>query len=224
VKEALSSATCVIFETDFLSKDSVMTIINRNKFTKDSLSSGLTPRQVDTLRSVLLAYGMKLENIENVSPYILSTQIIRQSISKNCEVIGVDGEVFKLVDSTQKLLYLETLDEHIKLLIKGVTREYLLTYLLNREQYNSNLDNLVISYKNGNISDIHRSLLSSKDSAHCSFNHIMINERNSKWLYKIMEISSSNNSFFAVGAGHLYGNNGLINLLRKKGYKVTPVY
>jgi len=31
-------------------------------------------------------------------------------------------------------------------------------------------------------------------------------------------------SFYAVGAGHLGGENGLINLLLKEGYTVTPVF
>jgi uncharacterized protein YbaP (TraB family) len=30
-------------------------------------------------------------------------------------------------------------------------------------------------------------------------------------------------NFFAVGAGHLPGNDGLIFLLRKAGYIVTPI-
>jgi hypothetical protein len=30
-------------------------------------------------------------------------------------------------------------------------------------------------------------------------------------------------TFFAVGAGHLWGINGLIQLLKEKGYKVTPM-
>jgi hypothetical protein len=29
--------------------------------------------------------------------------------------------------------------------------------------------------------------------------------------------------FVAVGAGHLVGEKGLINLLRKEGYTVTPL-
>jgi uncharacterized protein YbaP (TraB family) len=33
-----------------------------------------------------------------------------------------------------------------------------------------------------------------------------------------------NPTFFAVGAGHLGGENGVINLLRKKRYKVSPVF
>jgi uncharacterized protein YbaP (TraB family) len=31
------------------------------------------------------------------------------------------------------------------------------------------------------------------------------------------------NAFIAVGGYHLFGENGLVELLRKAGYKVTPV-
>jgi uncharacterized protein len=49
-----------------------------------------------------------------------------------------------------------------------------------------------------------------------------IDNRNAKWiplLERQMEVAPV---FTAVGAGHLYGNHGLINLLRKEGYRVEP--
>ena len=33
----------------------------------------------------------------------------------------------------------------------------------------------------------------------------------------------SKSCFIAVGAGHLAGENGLINLLKKQGYTVEPI-
>lgn len=44
--------------------------------------------------------------------------------------------------------------------------------------------------------------------------------RNKAWMPEIIRILRSNNSFIAVGANHLYGNNGLIKLLRDEGYQV----
>jgi uncharacterized protein YbaP (TraB family) len=37
------------------------------------------------------------------------------------------------------------------------------------------------------------------------------------------DIMKDKSILFAVGAGHLPGDQGVINLLRKKGYKVTPM-
>jgi uncharacterized protein YbaP (TraB family) len=34
---------------------------------------------------------------------------------------------------------------------------------------------------------------------------------------------ATSSTFFAVGAGHLGGSQGVIRLLKKEGYEVTPV-
>lgn len=47
--------------------------------------------------------------------------------------------------------------------------------------------------------------------------------RNIEWVKQLPELMKSNSCFIAVGALHLPGENGLIHLLRKKGYKVKPV-
>lgn len=51
----------------------------------------------------------------------------------------------------------------------------------------------------------------------------LLNKRNHNWIPKMENLMSSKSCFFAVGAGHLGGPNGVIELLRKKGYEVTPV-
>lgn len=52
----------------------------------------------------------------------------------------------------------------------------------------------------------------------------LIDDRNAKWIPQIIATSKQTPTFYAVGAGHLGGENGVIRLLRKAGYKVTPVY
>jgi len=52
----------------------------------------------------------------------------------------------------------------------------------------------------------------------------LLDERNKKWLPKIEGACQTQSSFFAFGAGHLAGTKGIIALLRKKGYTVTPIF
>ncbi len=56
-----------------------------------------------------------------------------------------------------------------------------------------------------------------------NFSDNFLNKRNQNWIPKIEEIAKENSSFIAVGAAHLMGDKGVINLLREKGYTVTPV-
>lgn len=48
-------------------------------------------------------------------------------------------------------------------------------------------------------------------------------ERNQLWMEKLPEMMSNKPSFIAVGCLHLVGEDGLINQLRKEGYKVEAV-
>ena len=55
------------------------------------------------------------------------------------------------------------------------------------------------------------------------FEDILLTNRNKNWVKKIKPIMDSKNLFIAVGAGHLGGEQGLIDLLRKEGYEVEGV-
>jgi uncharacterized protein YbaP (TraB family) len=50
-----------------------------------------------------------------------------------------------------------------------------------------------------------------------------IDQRNKNWIPVIEKTIAVTPSFIAVGGGHLGGANGVVNLLRAKGYKLTPI-
>lgn len=52
----------------------------------------------------------------------------------------------------------------------------------------------------------------------------LLNNRNTSWMPAIEASIKSDPSFIAVGAAHLVGEDGLIELLRQQGYKVEPVH
>ncbi|MBX2819694.1 MAG: TraB/GumN family protein [Rhodothermaceae bacterium] len=52
---------------------------------------------------------------------------------------------------------------------------------------------------------------------------ILLIERNQKWIPMMESIAKKQSTFFGVGAGHLGGDQGVIALLKRAGYTVTPV-
>lgn len=56
-----------------------------------------------------------------------------------------------------------------------------------------------------------------------SFKNLLIDTRNKRMAERAVPILDEGNAFMAVGALHLPGETGLVELLRKAGYKVTPV-
>jgi uncharacterized protein YbaP (TraB family) len=55
------------------------------------------------------------------------------------------------------------------------------------------------------------------------YNEALLAQRNTTWIPRLLRFARNKSTFFAVGAGHLPGEDGVIALLRAEGYKVTPV-
>ncbi len=53
--------------------------------------------------------------------------------------------------------------------------------------------------------------------------NIFLDDRNRQWVGSMEKMMKKDVVFFAVGAGHLGGENGVISLLRQEGYTITPV-
>ncbi len=82
---------------------------------------------------------------------------------------------------------------------------------------------MIESYKNQNIEKL-ASLINSSESSISGFEDALLFKRNSSWIPLMETQMAKEPTFFAVGAGHLGGEKGVINLLRKTGYKVKPVF
>lgn len=65
--------------------------------------------------------------------------------------------------------------------------------------------------------------ITGKESVFSEESDAFLYKRNHNWIPKIKEIVANQTAFIAVGAGHLGGNQGVIELLKKEGYSVTPV-
>ncbi len=62
-----------------------------------------------------------------------------------------------------------------------------------------------------------------EDMGVANFTDLLLYQRNENWVEKLKALMASKSLVVAVGAGHLPGDRGVINLLKKAGYKVDPV-
>lgn len=66
-------------------------------------------------------------------------------------------------------------------------------------------------------------LMVDSDAGLSSFTNILLYNRNANWVEKLKTLMAEKSLLIAVGAGHLPGERGVINLLKKAGYTVSPV-
>ena len=82
------------------------------------------------------------------------------------------------------------------------------------------LGKMIDTYIDGDIDGIER--MSSSGSKH--YKDILLINRNVKMARRMDSLAHIRNSFFAVGAAHLPGDSGVIQLLRGRGFTVDPVF
>lgn len=86
---------------------------------------------------------------------------------------------------------------------------------------NTELQTMIDGYKTQDVDGMLEAM--GEELEEMSNQEALINDRNKNWIPKIIAMSKKTRTFYAVGAGHLGGENGVIRLLRKQGFKVTPV-
>ncbi|MBO9683240.1 MAG: TraB/GumN family protein [Flavisolibacter sp.] len=80
---------------------------------------------------------------------------------------------------------------------------------------------LTDAYRNQELAKLDE--LTKEDPTIGGFADILLYDRNANWVKKLQQLMPGNSLVIAVGAGHLPGKKGVLNLLREAGYKVEPV-
>ncbi|MEM9820495.1 MAG: TraB/GumN family protein [Bacteroidota bacterium] len=78
-------------------------------------------------------------------------------------------------------------------------------------------------YKTQNIAEMYNMFKTDPDSP-SNFESVLLTNRNQNWIPVMEKIASEQSTFFAVGAGHLGGEDGVIALMRKAGYTLRPIF
>jgi uncharacterized protein len=81
---------------------------------------------------------------------------------------------------------------------------------------------LMKDYPQGDLNEIFEYTLHPTEN-NPVFIEAFYNKRNMEWLPKIDKMMHESPAFIAIGVSHLEGEKGLLNLLKAKGYQLTPI-
>ena len=99
--------------------------------------------------------------------------------------------------------------------------EFIMETVRKPDEGEKTFQKMVQYYHNQDLESLAKLILESDELG--SSAEELLDKRNLNWIPKMDALMNSKSCFFAVGAGHLGGPNGVIELLRKKGYEITPV-
>lgn len=198
----------------------------------ESIFKLLTSEEEALIDSALQAeLGLTLANVQYMRPNVIAMiyeMTVRERVLKSKAGDMTMDSYFQVAGSELgKMVYgLETVEDQLKMLLRSIAierqAEILIETIRNTDDIiteNAKLDSL---YVKGDLEGLYEMLIEAEDMTEAE-KFLLVDERNHDWLPKIEEHIKQEPCFIAVGALHLPGNDGLINLLRKAGYKVKAV-
>lgn len=198
-----------------------------------TLSRVLTPAQMDSLSSILGKYSggmLSAGMFEPLKPALITTQL---AMLQNMNIFPefnpaeqLDGTIQARAHAAGKNVKgLETVEQQFAMLMGGSIAGQARSLMEQIREEDKAIDlvkRLADAYMQQNLSEI-QTIMSDPLSMDDESAERLINARNRNWVTILAEEMPENRLFVAVGAGHLPGENGLIQLLRNAGYTVTPV-
>jgi uncharacterized protein YbaP (TraB family) len=139
---------------------------------------------------------------------------------------GID-EHFLKKDEDKRVLEFETLDDQINIFDSISDQDAFIKYSLSDMKNTVNeMDTLLTAWQNGDTLTIEQTMndpaMQGKEME--SVRKALIDDRNVRMAQKIDSYLKSKGSYFViVGAGHLVGKKGILELLRRKGYNIKQL-
>ena len=187
-------------------------------------NSGYTGDFYKSTFSVSFPEKRMLQGILSYDPDIINGLLYRQNNSKENfeESTYIDLFIFQSASKLNKqLISLENFAQsEIKARLSALPDEEAAEGNNPYKNYYSSTQKIEDAYREGNL-DMLDSL--SKLGSSKNTQRYLINDRNVFFVNTIDSVLKTKSLFSGVGAAHLPGENGVIELLRKKGYTLEPV-
>lgn len=167
-------------------------------------------------------YNADLNQMSVLRPFALMTMILVKRVP--CEHFTSMEELILREAKLQKktISGLETLEFQMGI-FNQIPAEDQIGWIMDilDDDYSSEFDSMMEAYKDGDLEELE--YLMNDSPGFENYVDIMLYERNRNWIGIMKSEMKKGPTFFAVGAGHLGGGQGVLELLREEGFTVEPV-
>jgi hypothetical protein len=190
--------------SDLVSAEEYIRIEQFFKANKSPLPLGMMSRFKPYFITAMISESlMTCEKKSSVEQIIMSEARQQEKTVSGLETVAFQSSLFDSIPYEKQakdlVTYVDSIDSY-----KKVTLE--MADIYQRQDINS-MDSLLIK----------------SDPGLEQYMGILLYDRNKRWAEQIPEHAHAMSTLFAVGAGHLGGDKGVINLLRQQGFTVKPL-
>ncbi|MFH6993063.1 TraB/GumN family protein [Flavobacterium sp. FlaQc-48] len=217
-KIAFQKSDKLILEIN-LSDPNEMAEAQKRNISSEPLSKKLAPAQLSKLDSILQKNtGFKVKQLDGFTLAAVMGFISVKTF--DCETLkSYESDFIDLAKKENKTIAgFETVQKQTDMLANAYTDAELMETVGDFSKAETR--EMVEDYKAENLMNLNAA---NEKAMNANVIKLILDDRNKDWAKRMPEMMKKESLFVAVGVGHLPGKDGVINLLRKAGYKVKPV-
>jgi len=196
----------------------------------NSLDKLLSPTEYQKVADYLKKVsGQDLKQFNVMKPVMVQLTILKFTAPKSSITPtnpALDQYIQDYGKANQKIVIgLETAEDQAVVLFGSSLKrqkELLLKSLGDEKKNKKESQKLYEDYIAQDLTSLEKTFTKLADYTQEEFDAIIKN-RNAKWIAQLPDLMHNGSLFIAVGAGHLVGQDGLIEQLKAKGYEVKPL-
>lgn len=222
---ALEASNRLVLEANF-SLFSLLQASNDLAMQGETLQTLLTPEDYDLVKGLLIdslgVSEMEFALYERLKPALLPQLLASGELT---EYRSFELEFIQLANEHDlRKSGLETFEYQLQLFDEYPYEKQAseLLKLVQGSGTGSDPNDLEMVYRSNDLQRLHE-LINAEYRDNPEFMELLLHGRNANWIPKIEEFIHTEPCFIAVGAAHLAGEAGVINLLREAGYTLTPL-
>lgn len=226
IDTALAQVEMVVFELDFSDTELAQTMMRHSQISDGKpVEDYLNADQIETVDKYLKQhFGAGLSNFGNLKPFVIMTMTMQAMIECTTQPFSYEGFLLqKTQEYSLSVSGLETPEFQFSVMDKVPNKVYiegLIDIIEQPDSVKNLIETMAYQYLEQDILSLYDLFLESEMEI---YQQEILNNRNKAWISDMPSFMNEGSVFFAVGAGHLAGENGVINLLRSRGYSVNPV-
>jgi uncharacterized protein len=225
VRQKFSTAKQLFLEIDMDDPNLMKEMMLGMQMSDSSTIEGLMGSKFDSVNTIFQSKtGFSLKMMNSAKPFLLMSMIYPSLLG--CQPQSWEDAFQKMAkQNAVEIKGLEKIQDQISVFEKipyKVQSDMLAKMLQNLDSSKIAFNEMLDVYKSKDINKLHE--ITTKDEDFGEYEGTLLNDRNHNWIPVIGEQAKKMPTFFAFGAGHMGGENGVINLLRKAGFTVKPVF
>lgn len=227
VHEAFDATDKVVLELDMADPNFAAEAVQLSMLNEgEELKSYMTDEEYELLDKHLKEKkGISVANFNKFKPIMLMSMLLISG-NENEPLESYEMSLLKMAkDADKEVDGLETYADQLKAFDANSYDEQIdaLVHMVDNMEESEELYNRLLTYYIDEDVDGMFSFMDEYMHNDTEAVKRFLDDRNNNWIPRITDYSKEESVFYAVGGAHLGGDQGVINLLRKAGYTVTPV-